>query len=52
MENKLLITLGIAAFSVAVVYYFKVIIPDKKRCEEELNKELDKLGKSVIIVNL
>ena len=45
MENKLLITLGIAAFSVAVVYYFKVIIPDKKRCEEELNKELEQVGK-------
>lgn len=52
MENKLLITLGIVIFSVAVVYYFKIIIPDRKRCEEELNKELEQVGKSVIIVNL
>lgn len=45
MENKLLITLGIVIFSVAVVYYFKIIIPDRKRCEEELNKELEQVGK-------
>lgn len=45
MENKLLITLGIVIFSVAVVYYFKIIIPDRKRCEEELNKELEQVWK-------
>ena len=45
MENKLLITLGIVIFSVAVVYYFKVIIPDRKRCKEELKKELEQVGK-------
>jgi hypothetical protein len=45
MENKLLITLGIMVFSVALTYYFKVIIPDRKKWEEELKKELEQIEK-------
>lgn len=43
MENKLLITLGIVVFSAALTYYFKVIIPSRKRWEEELKKELEQV---------
>lgn len=45
MINKLLITLVIVVFSIVLIYYFKVIIPVRKRSEEELKKELEQVGK-------